>query len=88
MDRETLAARAFGRPRICLDPEGKFALDVRRPAEATQAKTEGTGTTAVVAMAQEAWLQTQALLGIWTQLERIADHLDDRIPRFRTGDPE
>ena len=88
MDRETLAARAFGRPRICLDPESKSALDARRPGEATPTKTEAFGATAVVAMAQEAYFQTEALLGIWTALDRIAANLETRPPTYRTGDPE
>ena len=88
MDRETLAARAFGRPRICLDPESKSALDARHPGEATPTKTEAFGATAVVAMAQEAYFQTEALVGIWTQLERIANALENHPTPYRTGDPE
>lgn len=88
MDRETLAARAFGRPRVALDPDSKSALDLRHPGEATQAKVEGFGTAAVVAFAQEAYFQTEALIGIWTQLERIAQALERPTPPYRTGDPE
>ena len=88
MDRETLAARTFGRPRVALDPDSKTALDLRHPGEATQAKVDGFGSAAVVAFAQEAYFQTEALIGIWTQLERIANSLEQPSTPYRTGDPE
>lgn len=88
MDRETLAARTFGRPRFALDPDTKSALDSRRPGEATPFKPDGHGNAGVIAMAQEAYFQTEALLGIWSTLDRIAAALESRPNTYRTGDPE
>lgn len=78
MDRETLAARLHGRPRVALDPQSPAGLDIRQPATATEAKCDGFGSRAVVAMAQEAHAQTDALIGIWAALDRIAAALERR----------
>lgn len=88
MDRETLTARAFGRPRVALDPETKAALDIRKPGEANPTKVESFGSASVAAMAQEAYFQTEALFGIWRELERIANALEQNRPRYETGAPE
>lgn len=76
MDRETLAARLYARPRVALDPDSTQGLDIPRPAEAIPTKCDGFGSRAVVAMAQEAHAQTTACLGIWHELARIADALE------------
>lgn len=76
MDRETLAARLFGRPRVALDPNSSNGLDLRTPGTEHEAKCDGFGSRAVVAMAQEAHFQTEALLQIARELARIADLLE------------
>lgn len=75
MHRDTFAAKTFGRPRIALDPVSLSTLDIRRPGEAKPVKPDGFGNVAVTAMAQEAYNQTECLLGIWSELSRIADAL-------------
>lgn len=84
MDRETLAARLFGRPRVALDPQSTAGLDLRQPGTTHEAKCEGFGSRGVVAMAQEAYFQTETLLAILTQLERIANALEHK-PAPRTN---
>lgn len=88
MDRQTTAARAYARPRLALDPDSLDVLDARRPGEARPRKPDGFGNLSVATMAQEAYWQTEALLGIWHQLERIANALETPTTPLRNGDPE
>jgi hypothetical protein len=85
MDRETLAARLFGRPRVALDPQSPAGLDLRQPGTQQEAKCDGFGSRGVIAMAQEAYFQTEALITIAAQLERIADLLATRNPNPPTS---
>lgn len=86
MDRETLAARLYARPRVALDPDSTQGLDIPRPAEAIPTKCDGFGSRAVVAMAQESHAQTTAMLGIWAELQRIGDFLE-RIAIYTRPQP-
>jgi len=88
MDRETLSARAFGRPRLALDPTERGGLWIPSPGEATPFKINDPLTLSDVARAQEAHFQTQALLGIWAALETIAAKLPPAPETYRTGHPE
>lgn len=78
MDRETLAARLHGRPRVALDPDSPAGLDIRQPGSTHEAKCEAFGARSLVAMAQEANFQTDALLLIAGALERIATALESQ----------
>jgi hypothetical protein len=78
MDRESLAARLHGRPRVALDPDSPAGLDIRQPGSTHEAKCEHFGARGIIAMAQEAYYQTEALMHIAGALERIATALETR----------